>query len=68
MLQYVIQAHSRQANQTLRQVSLNAQSITPETNLLQAEATARTFAVTLNQQAKLGAADWVGTATLQDLG
>lgn len=68
MLQYVIEAYSAQANQTLRQISLNNQSITAETNQLQAENTARTFAYTLNQQAKLNARDWVGTATLQELG
>lgn len=68
MLQYVIEAYSAQANQTLRQVSLNAGSITPELNKLQADNTARTFAHTLNQQAKLGATDWTGSATLQELG
>jgi hypothetical protein len=68
MLQYVIEAYSAQANQTLRQISLNNQTITAETNRLQADNTARTFAYTLNQQAKLNATDWVGTATLQELG
>jgi len=68
MLQYVIEAYSAQAHQTIRQVSLNAMSITPETNKRQAEQTASAFAGTLNQQAKLQATDWVGRATLKDLG
>jgi hypothetical protein len=68
MLQYVIEARSVTANQTIRQVSLNAMSITPETNKRQAEQTAQAFALTLNQQSKLQATDWVGRATLKDLG
>lgn len=68
MLQYVIEAYSATAHQSLRQVSLNNSAITPELDRVQAEATARAFAHTLNQQAKLGAQDWTGTATLQELG
>ena len=68
MLQYVVEAYSATAHQSLRQVSLNNLAITPEMDRIQAEATARAFAHTLNQQAKLGATDWVGSATLQELG
>jgi hypothetical protein len=68
MLQYVIEAHSRQTNQTQRQVSLNNMTLVPETNKRQAEQTAQAFALTLNQQSKLQATDWVGRATLKDLG
>lgn len=68
MLQYVVEAYSATAHQSLRQVTLNNLAITPEMDKLQAESTARAFAHTLNQQAKLGATDWVGTATLQELG
>ena len=68
MLQYVIQAYSPSTNQTLRQISLNNQSITAETNELQANNTARAFAHTLNEQAKLGAKDWTGSARLEELG
>ena len=68
MLQYVIEAYSPTAHQSLRQVSLNNLAITPEMDKIQAEATARAFAHTLNEQAKLGATDWTGSATLQDLG
>jgi hypothetical protein len=68
MLQYVIEAHSVTANQAIRQVTLNAMSITPETNKRQAEQTAAAFAATLNSQHKLQATDWVGRAVLKDLG
>jgi hypothetical protein len=68
MLQYVIEAHSVTANQTIRQVSLANQTITPETNQRQAEQTAASFAHTLNSQRKLSATDWQGRATLKDLG
>jgi hypothetical protein len=68
MLQYVIEAYSPTAHQTIRQVSLNNMAITPETNKRQAEQTAQAFALTLNSQQKLQATDWVGRATLKDLG
>ena len=68
MLQYVIEAYSATAHQSLRQVTLNNLEITKEFNQLQAQQTADAFAYTLNQQAKLGATDWVGKISLQDLG
>lgn len=68
MLQYVIEAHSRTANQTQRQVSLSNLTLIPEINKRQAEQTAAAFAQTLNSQRKLSATDWVGRAVLQDLG
>ncbi len=63
MLEYIIEAYSPTANQTLRQVSLNNLAVTPETNLAQASRTAETFALTLNQQSKLGAQDWAPKVT-----
>ena len=68
MLQYVIEAYSATAHQSLRQVTLNNLEITKELNPIQAQQTADAFAYTLNQQSKLGATDWVGSATLQELG
>lgn len=68
MLQYVIEAYSPTAHQSLRQVMLDNLQITVELNPVQAQRSADAFAYTLNQQAKLGATDWVGSATLQDLG
>lgn len=68
MLQYVIEAYSATAHQTIRQVTLNNMAITPELNKRQAEQTASAFAGTLNQQGKLQATDWVGRAVLKDLG
>ena len=63
MLQYGIEAYSPTANQTLRQVMLNNLTVSPITNLIEANQSASVFAYTLNQQAKLGATDWAGKVT-----
>lgn len=68
MLQYTIEAYSRSANQTQRQVTLGQQGVTVEINRRQAEQTAEAFAQTLNTQRKLSVTDWQGRAVLQDLG
>lgn len=68
MLQYVIEAYSPTAHQSLRQVVLSDLAITQQFNQIEANQQATAFAHTLNTQAKLGATDWVGSATLQDLG
>lgn len=68
MLQYVIEAYSPTAHETIRQVTLNNMAITLELNKRQAEQTAASFAATLNSQQKLNATDWKGRAVLKDLG
>lgn len=63
---WIIEAHSRQASQTLRWFDLSGDNLVTDEQL--AHRLAQSHAQVLNQEAKLNAQDWVACAHEQAVG